>query len=66
MLEELTGLLMIYEMTCKAYNEYDEHENNFLKNIKDLTLCTNEDQSSESSSDADLELLKIKLKKFLK
>ena len=53
---------MTYEMTCKAHNELNEHENNLPK---DLTLKTLEDNSSESSNDNDFELLTIKLKNFM-
>ena len=57
---------MTYEMTCKTHDELHEYENNLPKNMKDLTLRTQEDHSSESSSDDDFELLTIKLKKFMK
>ena len=50
-------------MMCKAH---DELENNLPKNMKDLTLRTNKDHSSKTSSDDDLELLTIKLMKNLK
>ena len=54
---------MTYEMTCIAH---DKHENNLPKNIKDLTLRTKEDHSSESSSDNDIELSTREFKKFIK
>ena len=62
-IEELIESLMTYEMTCKAHNK---HKNNLPKNKKDLTLRTQEDHSSESSSDDNFELLAIKLKKLMK
>ena len=54
---------MTYEMTFKAH---DKHENNLLKNKKDLAFRTNKDHSSESSSDDELKLLTIKFKRFIK
>ena len=54
---------MTYEIT---YVAHDKLENNLPKNRKDFTLRTKEYHSSESSSDDELELLTIKLKKFLK
>ena len=56
---------MTYEMSFMAHVEHDELENNLPKNRKD-TLITNEDHLSESSSDDELELITIKLKKFIK
>ena len=56
-------------MSLNAHDEHDEqnkHENNLPKNMKDLALRIIEDHSSESSSNDDIELLTIKLKKFLK
>ena len=50
-------------MSCMPQNE---HENNLPKNGKDLTLRINEEHSSESSSDDELELLTIKFKRFIK
>ena len=61
-IKKLIGSLMTYEMTYVAL----ELENNLPKNRKDLTLRTNEDHSSESSSDDELELLTIKFKMFIK
>ena len=62
-LEELIGPLMTYEM---AYDELDELKNYLPKKRKDFALRTKGDHTSKSSSDGELKLLTIKLKKFLK
>ena len=56
---------MTYEISFIAQNEY---ENNLSKNRKDLALWTIEYHLNNDSSDDDddLELLIMKLKKFLK
>ena len=66
-LDELIGSLMTYEMTCNAYEDL---ENNLPKNMKDMSLRTQEDYLKENSSDEDydddLTLLTRKFKKFIK
>ena len=66
-LEELIGSLITYEITCKAHEEL---EDTLPKNMKDMSLITQEDHLKENSNDEDLDedltLLTRKFKKFIR